>query len=127
MPIIQLMNHEKFIDRIMDLDENIRYATIFDMDGNQKVSRVRKGIKPYLTTDETKETLETSANAWKSRMKHYDKIGKGLYVLAVYENLRRVTVPLKDNYLMLVTIDNKGGRDIIDRILNQLYGDYTKF
>jgi len=121
------MNHEKFIDRIMDLDKNIRYATIFDIDGNQKVSRVRKGIKPYLTTDETRETLETSANAWKSRMKHSDKIGKGLYVLAVYENLRRVTVPLKDNHLMLVTIDNKGGKDIIDRILNQLYGDYTKY
>ena len=121
------MNHEKFIDRIMDLDENIRYATIFDMDGNQKVSRVRSGVKPYLTTDETRETLETSTNAWKSRMKHYDKIGKGLYVLAVYENLRRVTVPLKDNHLMLVTIDNKGSRDIIDRILNQLYGDYTKY
>ena len=63
------MNHEKFIDIIMDLDENIRYATIFDMDGNQKVSRVRRGEKPYLDTDETKETLKTSANAWKSRMK----------------------------------------------------------
>ncbi|MBM3910113.1 MAG: hypothetical protein FJ356_00505 [Thaumarchaeota archaeon] len=121
------MDHEKFIDRIMDLDENIRFATIFDFDGNQKVTRTRKGVVPYLTPDETKDTLKTSANAWKSRMKHSDKIGKGLYILAVYEKLRRVTVPLKDSHLLLVTIDNKGGRDIIDRILNQLYGDYTKY
>jgi len=121
------MDQEKFIDRIMELDENIRFATIFDFDGNQKVTRTRKGISPYLTPDETKDTLKTSTNAWKSRMKHSDKIGKGLYILAVYEKLRRVTVPLKDNHLLLVTIDNKGGKDIIDRILNQLYGDYTKY
>lgn len=121
------MDHERFIDRVMELDENIRFATIFDLDGNQEATRTRKGVAPYLSAEETKETLKHSVNAWKSRIKHYDKIGKGLYTVAVYENLRRITVPLKDSHLMLVTIDNKGGRDIIDRILNQIYGDYTKY
>ena len=91
------------------------------------MTRIRKGITPYLTPDETKETLKHSVNAWKARMKHYDKIGKGLYTLAVYEKLRRVTVPLKDGHLLLVTIDKKGGKQIIDRVLNQIYGDYTQF
>lgn len=121
------MDHERFVDRIMDLDKNIRFATIFDLDGNQKVTRNRQGVEPYLSPEETKETLKHSVNAWKSRIKHYDKIGKGLYTLAVYERLRRITVPLKDDHLMLVTIDNKGGRDIIDRILNQIHGDYTQY
>lgn len=121
------MDHERFIDTIMEIDENIRFATICDMEGNQKATRTRKGITPHLTAEETKETLKHSINAWKARMKHYDKIGRGLYTLAVYERLRRITLPLKDDHLLLVTIDNKGGKQIIDRILNQIYGDYTLF
>ena len=111
----------------MDLDENVRFAGISDMDGNLEVSGVREGIDTYLTPEETHETLVHATNAWKSRMKHYDKIGKGLYTMAVYEKLRRITIPLPDNSLLLVTIDNKGGRKIVDRVLNQIYGDYTEY
>lgn len=112
----------------MDLDENIRYATICDMEGNQKAERRRNEVSFLLSPEDTKDTLLHAVAAWKSRMRHYDKTGKGLYTLAAYENLRRVTVPLKEDHLLLVTIDPKGGqKDIVDRILNQLYGDYTKY
>ncbi|NIP62609.1 MAG: hypothetical protein GWN01_03115 [Nitrosopumilaceae archaeon] len=122
------MDHESFLDRIMDLDENIRYATVCDMEGNQKAERKRNNVSFLLSPEETKETLQHAISAWKSRMKHYDKIGNGLYTLAAYEKLRRVTVPLKDDHILLVTIDTMGGqKDIVDRILNQLYGDYTKY
>lgn len=122
------MEFEEFLDRIMDLDDNIRYATICDMDGNQILERKRNGVSFLLSQEETKDTLKHAVAAWKSRMKHSEKIGKGLYTLAVYERLRRITLPLRDEHLLLVTIDNQGGqKDIVDRILNQLYGDYTKY
>ena len=122
------MNHQQLVDRIMDLDENIRYAGICDMDGNLKVTAKREGVEIFLSPEDTQETLQHAVSAWKSRMKHYDKIGKGLYTLAVYEKLRRVTLPLKDDHLLLVTIDNRGGqKEIVDRILNQLHGDYTQY
>lgn len=122
------MEHQNLINRIMDLDENIRFAGICDMEGNLEITGQREGVEPYLTPEETQDTLKHATSAWKSRMKHYDKIGKGIYTLAVYEKLRRITLPLPDNHLLLVTIDNKGGqKQIVDRILNQLYGDYTEY
>jgi len=121
------MEHERLIDRIMELDDNIRYATICDMKGNVKVSKKRDDVETYLSPDETHETLTHAVSAWKSRMKHYDKIGKGLYTLSVYEKLRRVTLPLKDDHLLLVTIGIHGGNAIIERILSQLHGDFTEY
>ncbi len=122
------MEHEKLLNIIMDLDENIRFAGICNMEGRLELKKQREGVKPLLSPSDTDETLQNAVSSWKSRMKHYDKIGKGLYTLAVYEKLRRVTLPLPDNYLLLVTIGKEGGqKQIVDRILNQLYGDYTEY
>ncbi len=122
------MEHEKLLNIIMDLDENVRFAGICNMEGHLELKKQREGVVPLLSPSETDETLQNAVSSWKSRMKHYDKIGKGLYTLAVYEKLRRVTIPLPDNYLLLVTIGKEGGqKQIVDRILNQLYGDYTEY
>jgi len=112
----------------MELDENVRYATICDLNGKQLCAHKREGVVNYLSDEETKESLQNAISSWKSRMKLYDKIGKGKYVLAVYEKLRRITMPLKDDNLLLVTIDNYGGQmDIINKIQNQLHGDYVNY
>ena len=123
----QKLDYETKLGRILALDENIRYAAVCDMEGRIITSKSKTNSELYLSPEETQETLLHAAKSWKSRMRHYDKIGKGLYTLAVYEKLRRVTIPLSSGNLLLVTIDNKGGqKQIIDRILNEVsYADYT--
>lgn len=119
------MDHKHLLEKIMSLDDNLRFGTICDMDA-RPVAMVRKeGVETFLSPEDTQDTLEHAVAAWKSRTKHYDKIGRGLYTMAVYERLRRVTFPLRDGNMLLVTIDNQGGKQIVDRILNELYGDYT--
>jgi hypothetical protein len=121
------MAFEKLLDEIMNTDKNIRYATVCDMEGKEAQTRIRDGITPLLNEDETKETLHYAASAWKSRNKFAPKIGKGKYVLAVYENLRRLTLPLGTDHILLVTWGIDGGQaDIIERIQNILSGDYTR-
>ena len=123
----EAQDYQDRLDRILDLDENIRFVAVSDMDGNEIISKAREGLPLFLTKEETQDTLKHAAAAWKSRTKHYNKIGRGIYTMAVYENLRRITVPLKSGNLLLVTVDNRGGRhQIVDRILNEvLYHDYT--
>ena len=121
------MPFEKLLEQIMDTDKHIRYTTVCDMEGNEVQTRIRDGVTPLLNEDETKETLSYAVNAWKSRNKFAPKIGKGKYVLAVYENLRRLTLPLGSNHMLLVTWGTDGGQaDIIERIQNMLSGDYTR-
>ena len=119
--------NQNLVDKILALDENIRFAAIADLDGNMILSKSREGTNLYLSPESTKDTLRHAATAWKSRMKHVDEIGRGLYTIAVYEKLRRVTMPLSDDRILLVTIDNAGGqKQILDAILNEVvYKDYT--
>jgi len=120
-------DNQNLVDKILALDENIRFAAIADLDGNMILSKSREGTNLYLSPESTKDTLRHAATAWKSRMKHVDEIGRGLYTIAVYEKLRRVTMPLSGDRILLVTIDNAGGqKQILDALLNLVvYKDYT--
>ncbi len=121
------MSIDRILENIMHTDNHIRYATIFDLEGNEIKTSIRKDIEPLLDEKATKETLRYSANAWKTRRTFEPNIGKGKYVLAVYEKLRRLTVPVGDKYLLMVTWGTDGGTsDIIERIENMFSGDYTK-
>lgn len=121
------MTLDTILESIMHTDMHIRYATIADIQGNEIKTRVREGIAPFLNEQDTKDTLKYAANSWKVRKSFEPKIGKGLYVLAVYEKLRRLTMPIADKYLLMVTWGSDGGTmDIIEHLLNMFSGDPTK-
>ena len=123
----QVIEYENLVNRLFNLDENIRFVAV----ANKSGEILAKGSKPdtqlFLSPEETQETLHHSITAWKSMEKHYPKIGEGLYTLAVYEKLRRATIPLPSGNLLLVTIDNAGGQQqIMDKIINEVkIHDYT--
>ena len=123
----QALKYETLTKKIIEMDENIRFVAVANMDAEILAYTSQANTNLLLSPEDTKETLQHAVSAWKSRMKHYDKIGEGLYTLAVYEKLRRVTIPLPSGNLLLVTIDNSGGqKQIIDRILNVVkFHDYT--
>ncbi len=102
----QVIEYENLVNRLFNLDENIRFVAV----ANKSGEILAKGSKPdtqlFLSPEETQETLHHAITAWKSREKHYPKFGERLYTLAVYEKLRRATIPLPSGNLLLVTIDN---------------------
>tara|TARA_B110000438_G_C15748172_1_gene621676 strand:+ start:918 stop:1313 length:396 start_codon:yes stop_codon:yes gene_type:complete len=117
----QIIEYSSFVNRLFNLDGNIRFVAV----ANKSGEILAKGSKPdtrlFLSPDETQETIHHAITAWKSREKHYPKIGEGLYTLAVYEKLRRATIPLPSGNLLLVTIDNAGGQQqIMDKIINEV-------
>ena len=117
----QIIEYGSFVNRLFTLDKNIRFVAV----ANKSGEILAKGSKPdtplLLSPEETQETLHHAITAWKSREKHYTKIGEGVYTLAVYEKLRRATIPLPSGNLLLVTIDNAGGQQqIMDKIINEV-------
>ncbi len=117
------MKCETLVDKILDADHHIRFAAIFDMTGSIKASKERKGVTRMLSPDETGKWASVAVAAWKNREHLYPMIGEGQYVLAVYKNLKRITMPVGKNHLIYVTFDNDGGQeDIISAVLNQKPG-----
>jgi hypothetical protein len=103
------MDYRKLYQDIMELDPKIRLVTICDIDGRVLYSEHREGVRNLLTPEESKKSLELAINAWKIRSELATKIGKGKYVLAVYEKIKRITMPLghdnDDNHLLYITTE----------------------
>jgi hypothetical protein len=107
------MNYQKLYEDIMNTDGNIRMVTISDTDGKILFSDHRPGITNLLTPDESKKSLEMAVNAWKSRSQLAPKIGRGKYVLAEYEKIKRITMPLGDKHLIYVTTEPQANHENI--------------
>ena len=121
--------NEQLLAKVLGLDDNIRFAAISDMDGDLLASAVRPDVRTMVTLDQTKQFMQWSTAAWKLRKAHHPKLGRELYNLSVFENLRRATMMVDENRLILIAIDNKGGqKQILDKILNMiLYKDPTHY
>jgi len=112
-------DHKLLLQLVVESDRKIRYAAICDMEGKILLSRHRPSQKNFLSLDETKKQLQRAANAWKSRFDLENKIGKGRFVVASYEKVKRVTIPLSKEFLLFISMDNKDGQskvhtDVVD-------------
>ena len=117
----QTIEYGNFLNRLFNLDKNIRFVAVANKSGDILAKATKSDTNLFLSPDETQETIHHAITAWKSREKHYPKIGDGLYTLAVYEKLRRATIPLPSGNLLLVTIDNAGGKQqIMEKIINEV-------
>ncbi len=128
------MDFEQLLQRIMNSDVNIRHSIVADIDGNIIAVNHREGVSKYLSEDETAASLKRAASAWKARKQLVPKIGNGLYAVAAFEKLTRITFPLGQNNLLYVSMGtNKvrtdrhqgGQKEIIEHVLNILDGDPT--
>ncbi len=115
------MNYKMLLNTIMNSDKNIRFSLVSDMYGNIVNSKHRDGESNFLSEDETKHSLVNSAESWRTRKDHSEKIGKGKYAFVEYEKICRITMPLDDERLLLVTTDNnENALKGINLILNQI-------
>ena len=113
------IDYEKMYEDIMNIDAGIRLVTICDSNGRVVYSEHREGVKNLLTPEESKESLELAVNSWKTRTKLAPKIGKGKYVLAEYEKIKRITMPLgdDDHHLLYITTEVQADHsNIIHRV-----------
>jgi hypothetical protein len=117
------IDYEKIYEDIIKIDPSIRLVTICDSNGRVMYSQHREGVRNLLTTEESKESLELAVNSWKIRNKLAPKIGKGKYVLAEYEKIKRITMPLGDdnnNHLLYITTEIQADHSNIIRRIGEI-------
>ena len=98
--------YEKLLDMLMDFNESIRFAAICNSSGEILWNSQRSGIKNLIPLADTKKTLLRAVGAWKERSKVTDKVGSGLYVIAAYEKIKRITIPLDKGNLLFISVGN---------------------
>lgn len=98
--------YEKLLDMIMDFDDTVRFAAVTDEKGEMLWNSQRTGLKNIVPINETKQTILRAIHAWKENAGVKNNIGSGLYSIASYEKIKRITVPLDNGKLLFCSVNN---------------------
>ena len=102
---IRLYKIRQHFRNIVNIDPRIRLVTICDSKGNVMLSRHRSGVQNLLDKEQSKKSLDLAMDSWRERSDISQQIGKGKYVLAEYEKIKRITLPFGENLLLYLTTE----------------------
>ncbi len=111
------MGHEEFCQKILKIDDKIRFVSIYD-DGNF-FHKMKEGKKSYLTQEETENSLCQAEYRWAARKKMASKIGAPVFAMAKYGKVFRFTIPVSAAGLILVSTElDISIDDVVEKICN---------
>ncbi len=100
--LISYIEYGKFFDEVLSLDKNIRFVAIHD---GQFKAKYRTETIGYFKEEEIKSSLSEAQRRWDSRKKLGFKIGEPKFAMAQYDKINRITVPLGNEGVILVTTE----------------------
>jgi hypothetical protein len=115
------MDYNNLCKSILDLDSKIRFAGICDESGEIKHGGQKEGVENILSNEETRKSNLQALARWGLRNSLSSKIGRGKYAMAEYEKIKRITIPLDDDHLLLITTEVEADHEqIINNTLKLL-------
>jgi hypothetical protein len=115
------MDYSKLCKDISDSDPKVRFAGVCDDSGEIKYGGQRDGIQNILSPEETRKSNLQALARWGLRNSLSPTTGRGKYAMAEYEKIKRITVPLGSDHLLLVTTEvDANHNQIIQNILKMV-------
>jgi hypothetical protein len=107
----------------MKTDSTIRYAVIQNNTGEKICGGFRENVNPILNNEELKMMHYYASQRWHTRKNIEHKLGSTKYAMAEYDKLKRITFPINEKYLLLLTTEtNADHTGIIDKVLDLIQG-----
>jgi hypothetical protein len=92
-------------DDVLAKHSSIRWTGVVNKNGVILAQKAGKGVNLLLSDEENEEYAATAIARQRTRGKFEPKIGKMIYSFGRYELLHRATVPINENYYLLITLD----------------------
>jgi hypothetical protein len=116
---------EELCKKILELDKTIRFAGIASIEGKLIAQEYREGLQSFLTKEESELSVMQSIIRMGTRKVLEEKVGKTIYAFALYEKVKRATIPLSyTNNILMVSFDIDANHE--DIILNKILPLITK-
>ena len=113
------MDFEKIFNEVSNLDASIRYAVVLSYTGEKIYGGYKEGVSPMLNEDELKMIHFYAGQRWDTRKNLAHKIGMAKYAMAEYDKLKRMTFPIDEKHLLLVTTEiDSEHQKIINAVLS---------
>jgi hypothetical protein len=110
-----------FLD-ILKIDSGIRYAAIQNNTGVKIAGGFRDNITPILSDEELQMMHYYASQRWQTRKNIEHKIGPAKYALAEYDQIKRISFPIDERHLLMITTEiNADHTSIIKKILELIH------
>lgn len=122
-----------FTKDILNLDDSIIQAGIMNKYGVLLNVEHKDHITLLLTDEENEEYASQSITRHKKRIEFEPKIGKVIYAFGRYKKVDRATVPINDDYYLLLmfqrelNLTNRAHQIIRDKVLPLVETERKKF
>jgi hypothetical protein len=104
--------------QILQLDKTIRFVGIASIEGKLIAQEYREGLQSFLTKEESELSVMQSIIRMGTRKVLEEKVGKTIYAFALYEKVKRATMPLGDSSILMTSFDIEANHE--DIILNKI-------
>jgi hypothetical protein len=104
--------------QILQLDKTIRFVGIASIEGKLIAQEYREGVQSFLTKEESELSVLQSIIRTGTRKVLEEKVGKTIYAFALYEKVKRASMPLDDSNILMVSFDIEANHE--DIILNKI-------
>jgi hypothetical protein len=93
--------------QILSLDGSVRFAGFANMQGKLVAAEYRKGTTPLLTKEESELSVTQSILRMGTRSTLEAKLGRTIFAFAMYEKVKRATIPVRDagKHILMVSFD----------------------
>ena len=98
--------YKNLLEEIIQSNNTIRFTAICLNFGTITEKLQREGVTLLLSEKDTEKLVDEAIHSWQTRRKFSQKIGHGHYAMAVYDKIIRLTIPLNEFQILLVTLDN---------------------
>ncbi len=96
-----------FAKSVLKLHKPIIWVGITNKFSVLLTGEVKQGIDPLLTEEENEDFSSSSITRYTSLKKVSPKIGKTIYAFGRYRNFCRATVPINDDFYLLLMFDSR--------------------
>jgi hypothetical protein len=109
-------------EEFLALDKGIRFVGAADKMGRMLAYAYRQGLQSLLTKEESELSATQSILRMGTRKTMEQKLGRTVYAFAMYEKVKRATIPIEDNGILMVSFDIDVDHEpiIIDKIVPRL-------
>jgi hypothetical protein len=104
--------------QILELDKTIRFVGIASIEGKLIAQEYRKGLRSLLTKEESELSVMQSIIRMGTRKTIEGKVGKTIYAFALYEKVKRATIPLDNANILMISFNIEANHEFI--ILNKV-------
>jgi len=120
----KLVDFDRLYAQVMDIDPTIRYTAIQNQSGEKICGGFRDDINPILNNDELKMMHYYASQRWQTRRNIEHKLGRTKYAMAEYDEIKRITFPINEKYMLMLTTElNTDHTRVINKVLELIHNN----